>query len=30
VQEIGRPWAGLFCVAVVVVLGAAYYLLSVA
>jgi hypothetical protein len=30
VQEIGRLWAGLYCAAVVVVFGAAYYLLSVA
>jgi hypothetical protein len=30
VQEIGRLWAGLFCAAVVAVLGAAYYFLSVA
>jgi hypothetical protein len=29
VQEIGRLWAGLFCAAVVVVSGAAYYFLSV-
>jgi hypothetical protein len=28
VQEIGRLWAGLFCTAVVVVFGAAYYFLS--
>ena len=30
VQEIGRLWAGLFCTAVVVVFGAAYYFVSVA
>jgi hypothetical protein len=30
VQEIGRPWAWLFCTAVVVVFGAAYYFSSVA
>jgi hypothetical protein len=30
VQEIGRLWAGLFCTAVVVVFGAAYYFSSVA
>ena len=30
VQEIGRLWAGLFCAAVVVVFGVAYYFLSVA
>jgi hypothetical protein len=30
VQEIGRLWAGLYCAAVVVVFGTAYYLLSVA
>ena len=29
VQEIGRLWAGLFCAAVVVVFGVAYYFLSV-
>jgi hypothetical protein len=30
VQEIGRLRAGLYCAAVVVVFGTAYYLLSVA
>ena len=30
VQEIGRLWSGLFCTAVVVAFGAAYYFVSVA